>query len=278
MAKILTNSFLFITSDLVRDICNPIKNIFQANLFIYQRSSIDEKEKIVKSNAYLCNNPDALKFILSLPQKNREAAKYDFSKGRKYILMDYTQPIFTSLLHEKFNINHLISRDERVENNEWEHFIIGSKLKDLSIMNTYINNIGLLDKFVSYFRSKAKKIIEQACENSFVSGRPMEKCSFSGIDDSNIITTQKLSVIPEPRHYQLTTFNSNKVLVPRAEMKCLIMLSQVRTAKEIANSFGISPRTVESNIKLAKLRLGCNTKSEILDIIEEWKKSNVWVL
>lgn len=278
MAKLLINNFSFITSDFIQDVCNPIKNIFQANLFIYQRSLICEKEKIVKSNAYLCNNPDALKFILSLPQENREAAKYDFGKERKYILMNYTQPIFASLLYEKFNINHLISRDERVENNEWEHFIIGSDLNDWSIVNTYLNNIDLLDKFVSYFRSRAKRFIEKACKNSFISGRPMEKCNFSGIGSNHIITTQKLSIIPEPKYYQLTAFNSKKVLIPQAEMKCLIMLSQGRTAKEIANSSGVSPRTVENNISKAKFKLGCNTKSEILNIIEEWKKSNIWVL
>jgi DNA-binding CsgD family transcriptional regulator len=233
----------------------------------------------VSSNSYLCSSSEVLDFVLSLSPKNREPAKYDYGGTRKYVLMGATQPIFTSFLREKFNVNHMLSRDERIGSNEWEHFIIGTTSSDGAMVNSYLNNMGLLDKFVAYFRNKANKLIDNACKNSFKSGRPMQKCSFCGPQSlSDNYGLGNLSTIPEPTHYTLISHHTKKVVIPKSEMHCLIMLSQGRSAKEIAQTFNISPRTVESYIVNAKLRLGCDNKRDLLNIIEMWKRSNVWAL
>jgi DNA-binding CsgD family transcriptional regulator len=276
--KTSSSHFSYASSDLVSDICKPIVAAFNANLFIYQRSIINEATNRVFSNSYLCNNAEVLSFILSLPKENREPAKYDYSKNRKYVLMDYTQPVFASMLHKKFNINCVISRDERIKTNEWEHLIIGSSTNDTAIINAYINNIGMIDKFASYFRSKAIKLIIKACNNCFASGRPLLKCSFARFNDFPILSSQKYSVVPDPKHYYLTDLDSNMISIPQTEMKYLIMLSHGRTAKEIAATYNVSSRTVENSFRIAKYRLKCSTKKEILDTIEEWKKSNFWAL
>ena len=278
MDKQLHQYFSFKAPHDVVNICNPLMNIFDANLFVYQRSIIDEKAMCVSANAYLCNNADALEFILSIKPKNREKAKYDYvNTGRKYVLLETTQPQFTSALRDKFNFNNILCRDEQIDKNEWEHFIIGTPSSDTKIINKYLNNIELLDKFAVYFRDKATKLINNACSDRFVSKRPIEKCDFRNLGSpQNDHDVEKNSMLLIPEHYCLTNQYDKRIIIPRAEMRCLILLSNGRSIKEIARTFGISSRTVESHIKNAKLRLKCDAKTALLDVLEKWKKFNTW--
>ncbi len=278
MSKVLSFHVSYTSSKEISDICRPIMRLFTGNIFIYQRSIINPDTKKVVSNAYLCDHTEALDFFLSLPQEKREPAKYDYSMQRKFILMDYTQPNFTSIMQKKFNVNCMLSRDERIKPNEWEHIIIGSNISGITTINNYINNLGMIDKFASFFRSKAIKLITTACNNSFLSGRAMLKCSFGDTSNGPIAITNNYSVIPEPTHYYLTNKYSETIVVPQIEMRYLIMLSQGKGSKEIAGAYNVSSRTVENIIRIAKYRLACNTKSELLNIILNWKKSNAWVL
>jgi DNA-binding CsgD family transcriptional regulator len=272
--------FSFTAHSEVADICKPLADIFTGNLFIYQRSFVDEQAECIRSNAYLCNNAEALEFILSISQKKREKAKYDYNNhGRKYVLVGTTQPQFSAMLRDKFNFNNLLCRDEQIDKNEWEHFMIGTSSKDAGIMSGYLNNIELLDKFVVYFRDKAARLIDKACNDRLASSRPIEKCDFNGISTfQNAHKIELFSKLLNPKHYQLVNQHTEKVMVPRSEMGCLIMLSQGRSRKEIAQAFNVSERTVESHIKNAKTRLKCTSKSNLLDILEKWKKSNTWCL
>lgn len=259
------------------EVCSPLKRIFNANLFIYQRSKINKKENRVESNSYLCSSADVLSFIFSLAPKNREPAKYDYSGKRKYIFMDGTQPSFTAMIRDKFGIYNLLSRDEQIDNYEWEHFIIGTATKDISAINNYLNNIDVIDKFLAFFRDKTSNIIGKACRNSVASGRLIEKFNFGDLGGATgAIGSGDFSLVPEPSRYYLNNNENKKVAVPKSEMRCLIILSRGRSAKEIGNILGISQRTVEGYIASARLRLGCNTKSKLLDIIDGWRKSNIW--
>lgn len=280
MSKQPHQHFSFTVPSEVMNICRPLVDFFDANFFIYQRSFIDEQAMCVNSSALLCNNIEALKYILSIPQKNREKAKYDYiNSGRKYVLVETTQPQFTAILQQKFNFNNILCRDELLPGNEWEHFMMGTCSNNTGIINSYLNNTERLDKFITYFRDRAAKLINKACNDRFASGRPIEKCDFRNFtkikDDHRI---EKFMMLPAPKRYCLTNLYKQKIEVPKAEMHCLIKLSQGRSRKEVAMEVGISPRTVESHLRNAKFRLKCNTRKEILTILEIWKKTNTWFL
>ena len=112
--------------------------------------------------------------------------------------------------------------------------------------------------------------------NSIASGRSMEKFNFGDLGVAGVVGSGGFSLIPDPAHYYLNYKYNKKFTVPKSEMRCLIMLSQGRSAKETGQLLGISQRTVESNIANAKLRLDCNTKSNLLDLVGDWKKYNIW--
>ena len=56
-------------------------------------------------------------------------------------------------------------------------------------------------------------------------------------------------------------------------MHCLRLLANGRSAKEIGNILDISDRTVETNWQRSKIRLGCYTRKDLLDIMTKNKRS-----
>ena len=73
----------------------------------------------------------------------------------------------------------------------------------------------------------------------------------------NHIGTGSLPLLLLPTEHQ-------SKLTPR-ERECIYYLIKGKTAKEIANIFNISTRTVEAHLIQIKHKLGCNTRSQIIE-------------
>lgn len=68
--------------------------------------------------------------------------------------------------------------------------------------------------------------------------------------------------------YYLNTSEGDISLSPR-EYGVLQLLCTGMTTKEIARTFNLSPRTVESYLNSAKIKLGCANKSELIKVFNE---------
>ncbi len=79
---------------------------------------------------------------------------------------------------------------------------------------------------------------------------------------NNILDILNLSKINQ---YLAANQNKNSYLTKR-EFICLIYLAKSKTAKEMANILNISPKTVESYIKILRIKLGCYKKSELIEV------------
>jgi DNA-binding CsgD family transcriptional regulator len=53
----------------------------------------------------------------------------------------------------------------------------------------------------------------------------------------------------------------------KRELECIQLIMRGRTAKEMADVLGLSPRTVEFYINNIKSKIGCSKKSKIVDYI-----------
>ena len=256
--------FSFSVCDEIKKLCVPLEESFGCNLFIYQKNLVNAANTKVEATAFLCNDQKILNFILELRKGKRESVKYDYDCfNRQYVFLETTQPKFATLLEKNFSSYHVLCRDEKLITGEWEHFIIGSKYKDKNIINKYINNIFGIDKFVIFFRELAFDLIEQACQNMFITNRPIEQCSFKGKCNMNF---------SKPKHFHLINFYNEIVLLTFAELKTLIYFSMGKTAKEIAILFNLSFRTVEAQIYSGKLKMKCKNNSQLFDVL---KKNNI---
>lgn len=59
------------------------------------------------------------------------------------------------------------------------------------------------------------------------------------------------------------------VYFTQREAECMVLLLRGKTINKVAEKLGLSPRTVEFYLKNMKIKLGCRTKFELIDLIYE---------
>lgn len=70
------------------------------------------------------------------------------------------------------------------------------------------------------------------------------------------------------RIYSLGTKYGTKYFTQR-EAECMAWLLKGKTINRIAQTLRLSPRTVEYYVKNMKIKVGCRTKFELIDLISE---------
>lgn len=65
--------------------------------------------------------------------------------------------------------------------------------------------------------------------------------------------------------YIIENGTTNKYKLSERQIGCLFFLLRGKTDKEIGNIFNLSPRTVESYIDEIKFKMGCVTRSQVID-------------
>ena len=164
----------------------------------------------------------------------------------------------------RFDIDHALVMAEKFPKG-YETFYFYGQSNNSSIINFYLNNIDVLSKFKFLFRDKAKKLIKLACKQKVITPKDMGPslllpCS----NDINFINSQ-------------STFKSKKYFfdemsyLTHAELIALTPIAMGCSIKEAAKLTGLSPRTVESYFNHAKLRLGCQKKSDLIRLLLKFK-------
>lgn len=138
------------------------------------------------------------------------------------------------------------------------HIFFSDANKD-QMINYYLNNIDCLEKFNSYFKEKANKLLTEA--NKHILNIPIDmRPTFGGL---NKAISDNGSCV---------NFKSNKQLLTVRENQCIEFLSYGFTMKEIAKEMKISPRTVEDYLNNLKIKLGVRRKSEIINALIELRQ------
>lgn len=141
-------------------------------------------------------------------------------------------------------------------NEVFESACFGTHHENMSIVNSYLNNVSTLQKFISYYKNTTENLI------AFSDKPKLERAD---------------RVVPETSFSQQTDKNSDSYLkfgfeLSKRQWECLQHLSTGKSAKEIGNSLEISCRTVESYITIIKAKLGIKSTKELIDYF--WKVKN----
>lgn len=121
----------------------------------------------------------------------------------------------------------------------------------------YINHLDIFEKFIFYFKDKAKKLIKLTSENRLV------------ISDKHRKMAERKQFFQDnallPTKYFLRNNGNECALSPR-EYECLELLSHGEKIKSASQVLNISPRTIESHIDNIKRKLCIPTLSEAIKI------------
>lgn len=259
----------FVTS--IKDvaaICKPLNDCFKIDFFSYQRDYVDHEKSIQATIAPLCNRMDLVEFINSY--NYTELPYYDFENKSRYYFAETVWPKYIGDIKKGLGVSYILCKSERVNDNEIDKFAFGTSSDDPDYINFYLNNYHLLDKFILYFQEKAAKLLNNVYQNKIPGSSPVKYFGanpLSNIEKSRDLFLQKIS------SNKITLLNKfgQTTKVPEMEAKCLLLLNKGRSAKEIGNILNISPRTVETNWSRSKARLGCYTRTELLDLLDYYE-------
>lgn len=142
-------------------------------------------------------------------------------------------------------------------------YSFGTSYKNTHMREFYLNNLGLLENFIFYFKERAIKLITST--------------DFLGVGPSNKINRSEPGLLrnknsyPNPnsidikRFYLTLEFSGNNYLTSQ-ECKTVSLIARGASIKEIAISLNLSTRTVESYLKSAKDRLKISTNTQLISL------------
>lgn len=136
-----------------------------------------------------------------------------------------------------------------------EFYFLGSSSNNKNVINKYLSNFYLLEKFIANFHESARDIFKKIePERLIIKDRSENKLVFN--TDNNI---DKYPFLASIYDYKFT---------PR-ELDCIPLMLRGLSAKQIAEHLNISFRTVEMYIDNLKQKTNTHTKNELLFLLSE---------
>jgi DNA-binding CsgD family transcriptional regulator len=161
-----------------------------------------------------------------------------------------------------YNTSHSITITEA--NNKFsEIFLFATTPDNPHAINALANHIDLLYHFIAYLKDQGRKLFQEAEKHRLI------------LTDCNPLTDLQQNIQPLndliSKFYQSTRVykyclelqNGQKVNITDREIDCLSHLLQNRNASQTAKLMNLSRRTVESYLDNIRLKLACDSKSEL---------------
>lgn len=204
----------------------------------------------------LCSNAKWHKFFF-----DEELYKFNVDfPANGYHLCAVKAPIIAENA-KNFGINHFFDYTKEYE----DHYIMagfGTSYGKESIIDFYLNNRDLLEKFIFYFQEQASTLIKisKKLENKIIMPEYYGNNNFQlKSNDCKVFDfLKRLNSSERP------TVNLRSVLFSKRELECIKYILAGKNMREIAEQLFISPRTVETHIENMKNKFGCYKKSELI--------------
>ncbi len=249
---------LLTSSQEVEEICKPLFDAFNINSFIYT--------KVYKNQSYftLSNRADWVAHFFS---KRYLHPTVDFSlleSGHFINLQELGIPeeqIITA--RESFNADFWYNIIKR-HDSYYEIIGLASERGNVKIIDLYLRNKEVLEHFYYYFKDKAQNLIKNAEKNKIL--RPNRKFDNKNVQSESDQIREFLEKTTIDRYYILE--DSQNGYVTKREYEILALLSKGSSIKELSHSLNVTPRTAKSYLYNAMRRLGCYSRSDILNLIQ----------
>lgn len=236
-------------SDLIRKTCEPLKNFLGIPVFTYYTideegnftiisSEIEQLEFYYHEKLYLTNN------YLNHPRFFRSG--YNLGKGIE-------DPSLLELSQKKFNIGSFF-QILQCSTSKMEGFLFAAQNPTTS-PQFYLNHLDSLQKFCSYFKRETRDLHIKMKQDKYSLVKAKGEL-FLQHDPSLPLSKQ------DPKVLQFS-----KAINPLSarEQECLELFKLGHSAQSTAALLGLSQRTVEDYFEKIKVKLGCNSKRELLE-------------
>lgn len=249
----------------VAEICKPLFTFAPITLFIHAR--------IYKDGNYwaLTNRDDWISYFHQAKYINPEVFDKPIKSGRYLALKDLDIPdVQLKVARESFNADYWFNIIE-TQDDYYDITGFATHRNNSTIIDTYLNDFDVYQHFLFYFKDKAHALIENAEMNRVL--QPSLRYDQSKITmlDENKIRKENFYAQTPIKKYYLNPEDSNKYITQR-EFDCLNLMAKGKQIKEIARDLMLAPRTIESYLNNIRTRLGCRSRSQLMDIFRSTKR------
>lgn len=258
--NLLENSVLLTTSNDVQDICRPLNNYFDISYFGYVKTYIDS------SHLALSTSAEWMKCFYKNFHKTAIIHKtIDSYESGEFLWSQFSDSASVREAQNQFDIAHGIMM-VRKSLNFCEFFGFATNKSNTQIENWYLRNIDLFDRFILYFKETANSLIDQAKSDRSILPNQL-KVSETLVSNISDLRSRLafLSDISLKNTYGL----SNR------QLECVYYLAKGKTLKEIAKTLNLSAKTIEHYLIIAKTKLKCSNRAELIDLVLSWRLHSV---
>lgn len=268
----LKNHIIFTQASAMREICRPLRQHFNITSFVYAKNFSNGTE------IRLTNNPSwVLHYYEHEYYKQSAFEKHPSEIVPGFVLWSQLSNHHAVLnAAREFNIDHGITLVKKVPD-AVEYYFFGTTCDNAHIVNFYLNNIDLLERFTFYFKEKGHKLIRQALANKIILPGKYQYTS-PIVDEGNVclidnnLRQRFTDATPINHVYINDEFQTG---FTKRELDCITELLKGKTSKEISTILAISPRTVETHLENLKSKLHCQSKSALIDKLLRFGLANI---
>ncbi|MBS0351747.1 MAG: helix-turn-helix transcriptional regulator [Proteobacteria bacterium] len=147
-----------------------------------------------------------------------------------------------------------------IKNEQYYEFFIFFIAPNSVAKYLLINNLEVFHHFRLYFLDKAQKLIADAENNKFLQ-------SLNLTYNNTVIIPNNMGKLLEEMKINRFYINGSKNYLTRQEMICATYLTHAYTAKQIAKTMHISPRTVETYIEKIREKFHSSDRSVLIEYL-----------
>lgn len=251
--------------DKLKKLCAPLFRALGFNCLFYHHISKDGYGTSFASHV------ESYEYYLHhhLYRINPYARHPDFFHTSVHLLPQVKHQPYQESLEDganKFDIAYqVVVLEKTVEGCQGFSFAMSKKQRDLAHLS--VNQIPLIQCFIKYFKRESQSILQASRDiqlplktaiGSNFHVKPdflFSLCSF----EKKVEFLKQMGVISSEEEIHLTS----------REVDCIKLLLQGYTANQIANTLGLSKRTIEHYLEGVKLKSNCDSKLELFEKFKE---------
>lgn len=258
----LRSNHKFLTySNEIKRICEPLQYLHLSK-FVYRKRYRDGSE------IYLTGNPYWIDDYFGLGLYKSSIFEGDISCYPSGVLTWPKETTLDVFLHgQNYYNSHSGITICRNNTENCELFFFSSSFKFSQLNDSFMHELDLYYKFITYFKEKASAIIKD-CESCRVkpSAFILHAEAEVYVKTLSLSTrqTQRGSFMNAIRHNDYCNVKPQLYILTPREHDCLNLLMHEHSIVKIAKTLGISHRTAEIHLSHIREKLQCRNKSELL--------------
>lgn len=262
-AEQMVDKFTIKEAQFIKKICEPLHRYLDVQYFWYSHTTSEGGYFSLGSKPNMHEYYHSAKLYMHSPFFHNPK----FIQPGFYSYRNISDPKFQETLDScanKLNVNLGMGLVIKKDKELLRFGYASDNSKGAEFSDRIINNLPLLKKFNAYFLSEMKPLLKSFRDNlvdlpselGAAYNRPPKGLQPKATQHDKLEFMDNIGILNHKNVAKLT---------PR-EIECLQYIYQGLSYREIGDTLVLSTRTIEAYIENAKLKLNCNTKSELFGI------------